>query len=770
MNRRISNDWESQEKKVYDRWIEQNAFNRCSDSSSMDEISLLLPPPNVTGTLHIGHALTVSIQDAFARYYRMNGRRVKWIPGTDHAGIATQTVVEKNLADNGIKRLDLGRDKFLLELQTWKEKSGSRIMHQIRRLGASLDWRHEFFTLDPQRSEAVTKAFVQLYEDGLIYRDNRMVNWSCALGSAISDIEVDWQKVNKGTTITVKNIEVRVGLMHTVAYKVAKHKNQEIVVSTTRPETIWGDRAIAVHPDDQRYKDLHGELVNHPLLPGVLIPIIPDSILVDMDFGTGAVKVTPAHDAKDFDFAKRHPLVEAVSIFNNDGLMTAECGNSDIVGLDRLAVRDLVLEMLKSNGLYRGVVAHEMSIGRCSRTGDLIEQMVRPQWYLRMKPLAEKLHQRRSIKIGTRQHAIEWKRWLDNLQDWCLSRQIWWGHRVPAFYSGTTWVVAENKEKAMLQILKVPEYAMHQDPDVLDAWFSSSLLPLSAFGWPEKAPSPYPLEFIESGSDILFFWVARMALLSTYFANDVPFKEIMLHPLIRDSKGRKMSKSLGNVIDPLNVMDGCSLKLLEKEVTQSRLSNAEKKAQIQELRRQFPNGMKGVGADALRFSLLNYTSQSHQITLEWRAVADGFSTINKINNIATFYCNQRSLHHLLVQDHMPILHKESPFLKSYMDSWICTKFNSLQSIIKDAFESRQLASATKALRHFLIKEFSDVYVQYIKHDLNPSAEHFNNQKATASIHILQQILHGFLKLMHPFAPFITEVLANSGIANIRIFG
>jgi len=619
---------------------------------------MVIPPPNVTGSLHLGHALTCSIQDTLCRWHRMHGRPVMWLPGTDHAGIATQTVVERRLTKlEGKTRHDLGREAFLERVWQWKDQYAANIVTQLRHLGVSVDWSRERFTMDDGLSVAVTEAFCRMHAKGLIYRDTRLVNWCCALNSAISDIEVDVLEVDTPTMLPVPGHDAakkyEFGTIISFAYPV-EDSDERLVVATTRLETMLGDAAVAVHPEDPRYTHLHGKHVVHPFT-GRKMPIILDGELVDMAFGTGAVKITPAHDPNDFACGRRHGLPE-ITILHDDGRMNAECGEFE--GLLRYDARVAVQKALVAKGLYVGTAPNKMSIATCSRTGDIIEPMLKPQWWVNCKDMAERAV--RAVRNGDLtilpdMHEHTWYRWLDDCRDWCISRQLWWGHRIPA-YSATvrgrkaeagdkeTWVVGRTEEEAAAraaEALGVPvaEVQLEQDPDVLDTWFSSGLFPFSTFGWPEKTADLdgfFPNSLLETGHDILFFWVARMVMMGLELTDQLPFRTVYLHAMVRDKYGRKMSKSLGNVIDPLEVINGCPLSHLHskleagnlppKEVTKAKAGQTE----------EFPDGIPECGADALRFGLLSYTLQGRDINLNISNVVAHRHFCNKLWNATRF--------------------------------------------------------------------------------------------------------------------------------------
>ncbi|KAI5801114.1 tRNA synthetases class I-domain-containing protein [Geopyxis carbonaria] len=730
---------------------------------------MLLPPPNVTGQLHIGHALMIAIQDSLARYYRMQGHAVTWLPGTDHAGIATQLVVERMLEqEQGRTREDLGRKAFTLEVEN-----------------------REYYTLDKQRSAAVSHAFVRLWKEGLIYRNTRMVNWCVKLQTAVSDVEVKSYEINGPENIN----GIPFGVLHKFAFPLVD-SDGHIEVATTRPETIPGDRAIAVHPDDSRYKHLHYKLAQHPLLPSITLPIIPDAELVNPEFGSGAVKITPAHDVKDYHFWMRHSSsnesgafseshrkveIPLVKIISETGKMTPECGIESLVGHDRLIARKMVISLLKKNNVYRGNENHQMRIGICERSGAIIEPMLQPQWYLRMKPLAEKV-----IKVSSRDglkivpehpHTNHWERWLSGIQDWCLSRQTWWGHQIPAYMvlnphknggSVERWLAAESYEDAKKQLLnhEVEQgYLLKQDTDVLDTWFSSGLLPLSTAMWSSEPCSNetdrYPLEFVESGGDILFFWLARMAMLCTWFTDKLPFNEILLHPLVCDSQGRKMSKSIGNVIDPLLIVNGRLHKemIADLQVEFRRMKQTEKVAakllreRITNLKRNHPNGFRKSGADTLRITLIDYTKRYTQINMETNQVDHFRKLAIKIYNAFKFFHMARTA----ASPSFVSLPLESIFSQlEPHDKLLLHKLQGLISIVQTAFTSRKLHEATTAIRQFVFDTFCNMYIEFVKQDVVATSTDIHRRDVVLSLLCLTW--DTLLRLLHPFMPYLTETL------------
>lgn len=585
---------------------------------------MILPPPNVTGYIHLGHCLTATVQDVIARHRRSQGLEVTWIPGTDHAGIATQMVVEKVLQkERGLNRHSIGREKFLEEVWRWKEQRSSKTKDDLLRLGTTLNWNLEYFTMNERHSHAVREAFIRLFNKGLIYRKEALVNWSCTLESAISDIEVDNIEISSPQGVAVPGYKNRVtfGQIYDIAYRT--EGGDEIIVATTRPETLLGDTAIAVHPNDERYSQL---LVNrshfqHPFRDD-LIPIVADES-VDPNFGTGAVKITPAHDQNDYSIGQRHKL-KSITVIDTKGMVLPDF--KGFKGLPRFIAREKIIHELKQRGLLKGIRPHAMSIPICSRSKDVIEFLLRPQWFVSCKQMSMKaldaVHSGK-IKLQPENFHQEWDRWLSNCHDWCISRQLWWGHRIPAFEcvnqetGELTWKVAQNVKELQLS----DEWQIRQDEDVLDTWFSSALLPFSLFGWPDADPRPsYPLNLMETGHDIIFFWVARMVMLGLELTGEVPFREVLLHGIICDAHGRKMSKSLGNVISPEQVIKGILLEELQQEAKQSAisgiLSKDELERSIKGQRKMFPAGIPECGADALRFTLCSHNIKSHFINFD----------------------------------------------------------------------------------------------------------------------------------------------------------
>lgn len=590
---------------------------------------MVIPPPNVTGYLHLGHAIMCTLEDTLSRWHRMRGETVLWVPGCDHAGIATQVVVEKKLMREQKKsRHDLGREKFLDEVWKWKNEKGDHIYEQIKALGSSCDWARTVFTMDKSMSYAVEEAFIRMHEKKLIYRSTRLVNWSCTLKSAISDIEVEKIELKGRTLINVPGYKqpVEFGVLTYFAYPI-ENSTEEIIVATTRVETMLGDTAIVVHPDDERYKHLHGKFVQHPFLPRRL-PILADT-MVDPTFGSGAVKITPAHDPNDFDCGRRLNL-EFITCIGDDGSMTAECG--PYAGKPRFDVRRQLIEDLKARGLYRDSKENEMILPTCSRSKDIIEPILKPQWYVNCKNMAERSIQAvrsKELKILPDIFEPVWYRWLEDIRDWCISRQLWWGHRIPSYFVSSDeipagnetddhyWVSAHSYDEALDKAaqrfnVSKDKIRLAQDEDVLDTWFSSGLFPFSSFGWPNSTDDLkrfFPTTLLETGHDILFFWVARMVMMSLELTDQLPFTEVYLHAIIRDAHGRKMSKTLGNVIDPLDVINGISLENLQEQLKNSNLDPREYEKAAEGQRNDYPTGIPECGTDALRFAFCAYANQ-----------------------------------------------------------------------------------------------------------------------------------------------------------------
>ncbi|XP_023665597.1 valine--tRNA ligase, mitochondrial [Paramormyrops kingsleyae] len=737
------------------------AVNRC--------FSMCIPPPNVTGNLHLGHALTVAIEDALVRWRRMQGYKVLWVPGCDHAGIATQSVVERwLLRQRGKRRKDFSREEFLREVWHWKNEKGGEIYHQLRKLGASLDWSRSCFTMDTAFSDAVTEAFVRLCDSGLVYRSEGLVNWSCALDSAISDIEVDSVQLSGRTLLSVPGYEQKVefGTLFTFAYPL-EGQDREVLVSTTRPETMLGDVAIAVNPDDARYQALHGKYCRHPFTDR-LLPLITDP-LVDMSLGTGAVKVTPAHDHTDFLLSQRHSLPR-LTVIGGDGTMTSSCGQW-LEGVRRFEARVRVVEALKERQLFRGRQDHAMSLPVCSRSGDVIEPLLKRQWFVRCEQMARRAIQAvedGELRIIPSMYNKTWKTWLSDISDWCISRQLWWGHQIPAYrvsLSGSVdtdeerWVWGrseeEARERAAARFGVTPDaVTLTRDPDVLDTWFSSALFPFAMLGWPRQTQDLqqfYPNSLLETGSDLIFFWVARMVMLGMELTGQLPFKQVLFHSLVRDNHGRKMSKSLGNVIDPLDIISGVSLQRLQDKIKDGNLEPRETSIALKAQKKDYPKGIPECGTDALRFALCTYKAQGEDIRLSVSQVLNCRRFCNKMWQTVRF-----TLGVLEQAGRDPqTLAEVSPF--SSEDRWLCSRLYSTVLQCERGFESYNLQAVTAAVQSFWVHSLCDVYLECIKPVLTgASTEGFQRQAAVRGV-----LLHSVsvsLTLLSPFMPFLTEEL------------
>eukprot|EP00192_Tetraselmis_astigmatica_P024574 CAMPEP_0117679300 /NCGR_PEP_ID=MMETSP0804-20121206/17744_1 /TAXON_ID=1074897 /ORGANISM="Tetraselmis astigmatica, Strain CCMP880" /LENGTH=940 /DNA_ID=CAMNT_0005488719 /DNA_START=78 /DNA_END=2900 /DNA_ORIENTATION=- len=743
-------------------------------SSDKPSFVIVIPPPNVTGTLHLGHALTNAIQDTLVRWRRMSGYNALWVPGTDHAGIATQTVVEKKLQrEQGLTRHDLGREKFLEKVYEWVDIYGGRICEQLQRIGSSVDWDRKVFTMDYKRSAAVLEAFVQMYDQGKIYRDNRLVNWCCTLHTAVSDIEVDYIDVPSRTMMSVPGYTdpVEFGVLVSFAYPLADGEG-EVVVATTRIETMLGDTAVAVHPDDERYKHLHGKFVSHPM-DGRRIPIICDAELVDMSFGTGCVKITPAHDPNDFATGKRHNL-EFINVFDDKGSINANGGTFQ--GQRRFEARKTVQDFLKEKGLYRGTESNPMRLGLCSRSKDVIEPLLKPQWWVDCSQMAADgcaAVRDGRMEIIPKEFEATWFRWLENIRDWCISRQLWWGHRIPAYYvkleadtsePGSTtedmqrWVVGRTMEEAQAKAAeKFPGQAMTlvQDEDVLDTWFSSGLFPFSVFNWPENTADLakfYPTSLLETGHDILFFWVARMVMMGMALTGEVPFKQVYLHSMVRDAHGRKMSKSLGNVIDPIHVIEGIALEGLHTTLEGGNLDKKEIQKAREGQKADFPDGIEECGTDALRFALCSYTSQARDINLDIKRVVAYRHWCNKLWNAIKFAMLNLG-DSFSPQPPSGITPKELPF----PCRWILSRLNAATQSTVSAMEAYDFSGATTAVYAFWQYEVCDVFIELMKPVMSKGEEEAAAEKDATRNCLWLCLDHG-LKLLHPFMPFVTEEL------------
>nr|WP_024309277.1 valine--tRNA ligase [Pseudomonas sp. P818] len=737
----------------YQTWEKNNYF---APQGSGEPYTIMIPPPNVTGSLHMGHGFNNAIMDALIRFRRMQGRNTLWQPGTDHAGIATQMVVERQLAAQGIGRHDLGREKFLEKVWEWKNQSGGTITRQIRRLGSSVDWSRERFTMDDGLSEAVKEAFVRLHEDGLIYRGKRLVNWDTKFHTAISDLEVE-------------NHDEK-GSLWNLRYPLADGKktaegNDYLIVATTRPETMLGDSAVAVHPEDERYKALIGSFVELPLV-GRRIPIIADDYC-DPEFGTGCVKITPAHDFNDYEVGKRHnlPLINifdknaavlaTAQVFNLDGSVNEQIEASipaQFAGLDRFEARKQIVAAFEAAGLLEKIEDHALKVPKGDRSGTVIEPWLTDQWYVSTKPLAEKaiaVVESGEIQFVPKQYENMYFSWMRDIQDWCISRQLWWGHRIPAWYDEAGNVYVGRDEAEVRAKHNLEGVALRQDEDVLDTWFSSGLWTFSTLGWPQQTDflkTFHPTDVLVTGFDIIFFWVARMIMLSTHLTGQIPFKTVYVHGLVRDGQGQKMSKSKGNVLDPLDIVDGITLdELLEKRTSgmmQPKL--AEKIAK--QTKAEFPEGIASYGTDALRFTFCSLATTGRDVKFDMGRVEGYRNFCNKLWNAANFVIENTDGQDTGVNGEEVEL--------SSVDRWIISQLQRTEAEVTRQLDAFRFDLATQALYEFVWDQYCAWYLELVKPVLWDENAPIERQRGTRRT--LVRVLEVILRLAHPFMPFITE--------------
>ncbi len=726
------------EQRWYQTWEESGYFKPQVSSATAPQggneaFSIMIPPPNVTGSLHMGHGFNNTVMDTLVRYHRMKGHNTLWQPGTDHAGIATQMVVERQLNAEDKTRHDLGREDFIKRIWEWRDESGGNITRQLRRLGSSLDWSRERFTMDDGLSDAVKEVFVRLHEEGLIYRGKRLVNWDPVLHTAVSDLEVISEEEN--------------GHLWHLRYPLSDGSGY-LIVATTRPETMLGDSAVAVHPDDERYQSMIGKTVTLPLV-GREIPIIADDY-VDPEFGTGCVKITPAHDFNDYEMGKRHDL-PLINILTIDA-----CINDDAPaayrGLDRYAARKKILAELEAQGLLEKVDDHKLMVPRGDRSGAVVEPFLTDQWYVKIAPLAEpaiKAVEDGDIKFIPDNWKNTYYEWMRNIQDWCISRQIWWGHRIPAWYDDAGNIYVARNEQEVREKHKLGDIALRQDEDVLDTWFSSALWPFSTLGWPENTEALktfYPTAVLVTGFDIIFFWVARMIMMGLKFMDDVPFKEIYIHGLVRDSHGQKMSKSKGNVLDPIDLIDGIDLQTLMQKRTSGMMQPHLKDKIARQTKKDFPDGIPAFGTDALRFTFAALASTGRDVNFDMGRIEGYRNFCNKLWNAARYV--------LMNTEGQDCGTTIGDIELSTADKWITSRLQQISQGIEENIKLYRFDHMAQTIYEFTWNEYCDWYLELSKSVLMNDNASVAQKRGTRRT--LIRVLEAILRLAHPIIPYITE--------------